>query len=269
MFEQFQLKSVGTGLMGYHWPTENARVVLCVIHGMGEYGSKYDALAEVMVRSRIAVIAMDLRGHGCSVGKRGHIGKRETALKDVDSLLSFSMRKYVLAPVVLYGHSLGGNIALDYRLRGSLASMPSLYVAASPWLILKRKPSRLRAGAIRAVSRIKPDYQIRAHVNRLDDRLSHDYISAMTLRDGTLAARTLLDAGSYARKAQRQPLVIMQGTADRLCKPEGPRRLAELEGERCRLIEWEGYGHELHRTGAETDGRAVMEKLAELILGIL
>ncbi|GHU50010.1 lysophospholipase [Clostridia bacterium] len=266
MFETFQLKSGVTGLMGYHWESENAKAVLCIIHGMGEYGGKYERMADEMVRNNIAVLAMDLRGHGCSVGKRGHIGRRADVLRDVDGIVSLAMRKYIDLPIVVYGHSLGGNIVLDYRHHGSLATTPALYVASSPWLVLNRKLSRVRSGVIRVMGRLKPDFPIRAHVNRLnDDRLAHDNISALTIKEGTTAAKNLLSGDPYWNVNGRKPLIIMQGTADRVCNPEGPRKIAEIEGSGCKLVEWRGFGHELHGVDGLTDGTKVIKRLAELI----
>lgn len=72
----------------------------------------------------MAVLALDLRGHGDSVEKKGHCAPRREVLEDVSSLLEYAAEKYPGRKIVLYGHSMGGNITLDYRARGRLNHMP-------------------------------------------------------------------------------------------------------------------------------------------------
>ena len=266
MHNTFQLKSCGAGLMGYHWEATDAAAVLCIIHGQGEYGEVYDQMAEEMVRNNISVMAMDLRGHGYSIGRRGHIGGRDTVLRDVDSLIAHATRKYVQLPAIVYGHSLGGNIVLDYRLNGSLATMPALYIAASPWLVLTRKYSPVMRGYVRLMSLMRPKHLFNIHVNNLEaDKPIHNYISARTLLDRVKVAKQLLDIDSYDKKKQRKPLIIMHGADDKICTIEGPNKISEIDGEECTLIVWEGYGHKLHDDDVSAGSSAYFNKLAEII----
>jgi alpha-beta hydrolase superfamily lysophospholipase len=64
----------------------------------------------------------------------------------------------------------------------------------------------------------------------------------------------------------KKPLILMHGTADRICSIEATREFAAAEGGHCVLIEWEGYLHELHNGGPEATGEAVIERAAEIIL---
>jgi len=268
MYETFQLKSCGAGLMGYHWEAKAAVAVLCIIHGLGEHGGRYDQLAKEFVKCNISVLTMDLRGHGYSIGKRGHLGDRKTVLRDVDSLVALATRKYAHLPTVIYGHSLGGNLVMDYRLRGSLAAMPVLYIAASPWLTLVQKFPLVTQLLFRITGFLRPKYIFDANVNILNnDKLTHDYISARTLVENANAARQLLDPAVYDINKQRKPLIIMQGTEDKICSVEGPKRVSEMAGAACRLIEWKGYGHELHSTNGQSDGMAYIHKLVEIVRG--
>ena len=266
MYNTFQLKSCGAGLMGYHWEAADAAAVLCIIHGQGEYGEMYDHMAEEMVRNNISVLAMDLRGHGYSIGRRGHIGGRDTVLRDVDSLIALAARKYIHLPIIVYGHSLGGNILLDYRLNGSLATMPALYIAASPWLVLTRKYSPIMRGYVRLMSLMKPRHLFNIHVNKLvADKPIHNFISARTLLDRVEVTKRLLDIDSYDLKKQRKPLIIMHGSDDKICTIEGPNKISEIDREECTLIVWEGCGHELHNADTNTNSMVYFDKLAEII----
>jgi alpha-beta hydrolase superfamily lysophospholipase len=279
VFKSFQLKSCGTGLLGYSWEAANARAVVCLLHGAGEHGGRFDRLAEGFKKHGISTLSMDLRGHGGTAGRRGHTGPRETVLRDTDSLIAYAREKYKGLPVVLYGHSLGGNIALEYRLRGALSAVPAAYIVASPWLRLYRKAPTWFYYFVKAVARCKPDFRLSAGISASmlgnpqimaamrNDRLIHNHISARTALDGyetadKLMKRQMKDCYGGGKK----PLILMHGTADRICSIEATREFAAAEGEHCALIEWEGYLHELHNGGPKTTGEAVIEGAAALIV---
>jgi alpha-beta hydrolase superfamily lysophospholipase len=225
---------------------------------------------------------MDLRGHGGSAGRRGHTGPRETVLRDTDSLIAYARERYEGLPIVLYGHSLGGNIVLDYRLRGALSAVPAAYLVASPWLRLCRNVPTWFYYFVKTVAKYKPDFRLSAGISASllgnpqileamrNDRLIHNHISARTALDGYEAAERLMkrrEKDLYG--GGRKPLVLMHGTADRICSIEATREFAAAEGGHCALIEWEGYLHELHNGGPEDTGEVVLERMAEIILGFV
>jgi alpha-beta hydrolase superfamily lysophospholipase len=278
VFESFRLESCGTGLLGYRLEAANPVAVLCLLHGVGEYGGLFADFAECLKAHGISTFSFDLRGHGGSAGRRGHTGDRHTVLRDTDSLLAYARAARAALPIVLYGHSLGGNIALHYRLCGRLSALPAAYIAASPWLALCRPIPRWAYALVKLAARYKPDLTIGAGIGAelvgnarileamRSDRLIHDRISAQTALEGYETADALLK-GRIADRCGggEKPLFLMHGTADRICSIEAARAFAAAQGARCTLIEWEGYAHELHM-GEE--GRAVAERTARIITGL-
>jgi alpha-beta hydrolase superfamily lysophospholipase len=75
MFESFQLKSCGTGLLGYRWEAEHPAAVLCLLHGIGEHGGRFDRFAESVKAHGISVFSFDFRGHGGSADTREGEGR--------------------------------------------------------------------------------------------------------------------------------------------------------------------------------------------------
>lgn len=72
MYDKFVLRELDNGIIqGYLWHVENPDKVVCIVHGIGEYGGRFNRVAERFKERNIAVVALDLRGHGCSVEKRG------------------------------------------------------------------------------------------------------------------------------------------------------------------------------------------------------
>jgi alpha-beta hydrolase superfamily lysophospholipase len=281
MFESFQLKSCGTGLLGYRWEAEDPAAVVCLLHGVGEHSGRFDRFAERLKAHGISTFSFDLRGHGGSVGRRGHTGDRETMLRDTDSLIAYARAAHAALSIVLYGHSFGGNVALEYRLRGRLSGVPAAYVVASPWLGLCRRTPLWVYRLVRCLAKCRPDFGLNAGV-RADmlgnaqimeslrgDRLVHNKISVLTAMEGYQAADALMKRRISDRcGGGKKPLFLMHGTADRICSIEATRAFAAAAGPHCTLIEWEGYLHELHHGGPDDTGEAVMDRVAEIVLSV-
>ena len=111
-------------------PEGETRACLALVHGIGEHSSRYPALVEHLTGRGIAVHSFDLRGHGRSRGKRGHIRSWDEYREDIRIFLDLVRQEG--KPVFLMGHSLGGlmvlNFAIGYPgdLVGVIASSPAL-----------------------------------------------------------------------------------------------------------------------------------------------
>ena len=279
MYENFCLKTVGDAdkkIAGYHWKKEDPEHVVCIIHGIGEYAGRYDRVATAMQNAGNAVLSMDLRGHGISFGKRGHCAPRKEVLKDVDELISYAQKLYPEKPLILYGHSMGGNITLDYRKRGEKNHIPAGYIVSAPWVELVRPVTGTLYAAVKALSKVAPSLTISSGVSSKElgnpsvvgnyekDPLVHMKISTLCAVDGfdtgtAMAEGKLQDNGG----AEGTPMLLMHGTEDRICSIEGSRKVAAIES--CQYIEWPGLYHEIHNGGEDSTGDEVIEKAIQWI----
>ncbi|HPR23659.1 MAG TPA: lysophospholipase [Bacillota bacterium] len=283
MFENFPIKGSGEKdrITGYLWAKEEPDYVICIIHGIGEHAGRYDRMNKFLSEANIACLSMDLKGHGASSGKRGHCAPRESVLGDIDILLEHAMKKYPNKPVILYGHSLGGNIALDYRARGKLNDKPFAYIISAPWIELVNKPAAPLFLFVKIMARICPEMTIKSSVNEEDlghplsvqpyktNPMVHDKISMLCAFEAfekgeALAKNENEDNG----RSKGQPLLVMHGTEDRVCSIEGSRKFVSHEKEACTYIEWEGMFHEIHNGNKENDGTEVIMKMIEWIRGL-
>lgn len=266
-------------LAGYEWKGEQTEYAVCLVHGIGEHAGRYDRIGKAFNEQQIALVGMDLRGHGLSPGPRGHTSPRDSILLDIDRLIEYTRRGYPDIPVFLYGHSMGGNIALDYRKRGRLRSIPEGYIVTSPWIILQRKIPRYLYEFSRAISWVKPDFQMNSGIkddalgnvdiisNQANQHLRHGKISVKTALEGIDVAARLMDESLEALGSEPlRPILLMQGDADLICNPEGARSLAMMEGELCHYIEWKGLYHEIHNGSPNSDGMDVIKAMIDWIL---
>ena len=118
----FALSSpTGATLNVYHRaPGTTPRGVIQINHGMAEHAARYERFAEVMAHEGFIVYAHDHRGHGrtkapdAPLGHFGTAPTREKILADVDAVHDHIAETHPGLPVILFGHSMGGLIALDY-----------------------------------------------------------------------------------------------------------------------------------------------------------
>lgn len=278
MYDKFVLRNLEEGIIrGYSWHLEDPEKVICIVHGIGEYGGRFDRVAEVFREKNMAACALDLRGHGESLGKRGDCAPRNSVLDDVSELLRYAEEKYPGKPLVLYGHSMGGNIVLDYRARGEMNDHPAGYIISAPWVRLVRPVPPLLYKAVKLLSRIAPSFTIGSDINEAnlgnpekvkpfkDNPMVHNRISALCAVDGFDKGIGFEDGTAEDdRRAAKIPTLLMHGSEDRICDVNGSRRIAkrlQAQGDDLEYIEWEGLFHEIHNGNETSTGDEVIAKM--------
>lgn len=245
----------GAGLFARCWrPHSDAAGVICLIHGLGEHSGRYEDVAARYTGAGYAMLAFDLRGHGRSSGPRGHYPAFEAALDDIGLLLQQAGRMWPGRRRVLYGHSLGGNLALNYVLRrgadglsGVIATSPGLRPASAvpAWkmalgqVLYTLWPAFSLANGLELAGLSRRPEVIEAYNA---DPLVHDRVSARFGLD-------FLRAGEWAiahADALPLPLLLMAGSADRLVSTTAIAEFAARAGPRCALKMWDGLYHETH-----------------------
>ena len=97
---------------------KNARGSILIVHGLGEHGGRYEQFCkEMQEKLPLNVHSLDLRGHGRSLGLRGHVEEFSTYQDDIDCWLEFLKKQQMTTsaePIFFFGHSLGDLILLNY-----------------------------------------------------------------------------------------------------------------------------------------------------------
>lgn len=244
----------GTNLYLQEWtPGKKPNAVILYIHGLGSHGGRLDHWAKRFNEKQVAFVAYDQRGHGRADGKRGAPKHIREMIGDVKTMVKEVRSKFPGIPLILYGHSLGGNIALNHVI-GSGEKVDGL-VISSPWLRLVHPPSKALVAIAGLLKVIVPGVTLPNGLNADDisrdkaeadkyrkDPLVHDKISIGLFFSVVVAG---LSAIENADKVTC-PFLIMHGTGDRITSYEASKELAAIAGKQTTLKLWEGGYHELH-----------------------
>src|SRR5690606_13087284 len=122
------------------WPAQSPWTNVGIVHGLGEHGGRYHPLARSLVSAGLSVTAFDQQGHGRSPEPRGRVRSYQSLLEDVAAFLNWNRELYPTVPTVLLGHSMGGNLVINYVLRDY--PQPTRAIASSPMIRLTAPPSR-------------------------------------------------------------------------------------------------------------------------------
>jgi acylglycerol lipase len=213
-------------------PAGKPRATLVVVHGLAEHGGRYMNVVNSFVPSGYAVYGMDLFGHGKSEGPRTYVEQFEDYTDSLRIFTGMIARWQQDLPMILLGHSMGGLIGAIYLIEGHdpfravVLSGPlvQMSVKVSPILLLVVKTlsslaPRFRLVGLEAESVSRDPTVVRAY---LEDPLV--YTGKTTARLAAELSKTMERAAAEASKITL-PLLVVQGSADRLVHPDGSRTL--------------------------------------------
>lgn len=242
--------SDGLILRGRKWEVESPRGIVCLVHGLGEHSGRYEHVAHALNQADFSVAAIDLRGHGLSDGRRGHADYK-ALMSDLALLTAAAQQPHPNRPLFLYGHSLGGNLVLNFaleqkhRLAGIVASAPLFRLAFEPpkWKsaamkLLKNLPISLPSGLDDTALSRDPDVARRYR----EDPLVHRRISPRLATDMLQHGVSLL----HHADTFHLPILLIQGEDDRITSIAATRQFSRTTSADCTLKTWPGMRHEPH-----------------------
>ncbi len=270
--DEFQWRSIDDlNIYGKYWaPDNDVKGVVCLVHGMGEHCERYAHVGEYLVKHDIALVAYDQRGHGKSDGKRGHTPSYDHLLQGVENLIYKGRELFPEIPLILYGHSMGGNLVLNYTIRKK--PVLSGLIVSSPWIRLAFEPPAIKVKLGRWMKKIYPAFsqsteldtktisRIPEEVKKYeDDPLVHDRITAMMFT-------SVYDAGLWALDNAQEietPLLIFHGSGDQLTSHQASKELAgRAQGDVTYKL-FDGAYHETHNDLCRNEVLALLKSWIE------
>lgn len=264
----------GVPLFYRRWDAFQPRAVCFLVHGLAEHSGRYEPLAQLLVRRRFFVWAMDHRGHGRSGGLPADCTGLDQLVDDLRGLIRKAAEAMPHLPRILIGHSLGGLIALSYAARH--ADEIRAVAVSSPALKLKIQTPPWKIHLVTATSRIFPTFPFQNGVD--PKRLSSDPAvieaykrdplihRALTARCAVGLDRDMRDSLRWANRL-RVPCLILQAGSDTICDPAASETFAQsVRGAPMTFRRYEGLSHELFN---EPQRDVVIGDLIRWIEGLL
>ena len=244
----------GSDLMYYSWlPNKKIKVAIGIIHGLGEHSSRYDDFAEYFCKKGYGVYSIDLRGHGKSEGKRGHVNNFKKLIDDSEEMFINIRKENLNVPMVMFGHSLGGCIALNYLCENQSKEI-DLAIISSPWLKTVLEPPKFIIYIQKILVVLFPSFTLN---NRLDpyhlskntnkvkkyikDPLVHNRISLKMFSEVNMA----IDKIENESEKINIPVLLLHGKKDNIISFKGTKKIS-IKINNSKLILYEGLYHEPH-----------------------
>jgi alpha-beta hydrolase superfamily lysophospholipase len=204
-------------------------------------------------RAGFSVFSFDLRGHGKSEGKRGHIMSFNEYLFDVDNFKQMLLKRFS-RPLFILGHSMGGLIAMNFTIKnpanisGLITSGPLLRIRARvpEWkkrlgiFLSNRIPSLGMSNGLNPNHLSHDKEVVRAYRN---DPLVHTKVTARWFTEITSA----MDETFQIALRLNTPVLMLHGSDDMLTDPEGSSSIFELITFSDKTLKfYDGFYHEIY-----------------------
>jgi alpha-beta hydrolase superfamily lysophospholipase len=244
----------GLNLFYQCWlPNTNPKAVLLIVPGLAEHSGRYTNVVNYFVPKAYAVCGLDTQGHGKSDGLRCYIDRFSDYIDDIKIFFDIVHQRYGDRKIFMVGHSMGATIALAYAvqhqrdLAGLIISGVGLKPGSSISPVLKR--------VVRLISFLFPKMGVTvldATAISQDKAVVDAYIHDPLVHRGKITARLGAELLKTIDRLPSQipminlPIIIMQGTEDLLCNPEGSPMVYDLVGSRDKTLKlYEGFHHEI------------------------
>jgi pimeloyl-ACP methyl ester carboxylesterase len=201
----------GLRLVAWYTPPRNGAVVL-VAHGYAN--ARLAEMHALFVRHGYGALSWDFRAHGESEGALCTVGYHEAV--DVETALEFALAQPAVQRIGLWGGSMGGIAGLQAAER-----RPEIEV-----LVLDSVPATLEDA-----------FQILVRPAMLQP-----FVRYVAEKEAGMAIRVVRPVDRIA-SVDGHPVLVIQGTADRMIPADSAEQLCQSAGEMCTRWAVSGAGH--------------------------
>ncbi|MCL1997663.1 MAG: lysophospholipase [Turicibacter sp.] len=252
----------GANINVYFCKSEQPRAVVQIVHGFGEGAFHYTDLANFFAQNNYTAIVHDQRGFGgmpeLSQAERQKLKGKNPGyayfLKDIKTIRAAIQSWYPDLPVILYGHSMGGNMVLNHMIKFPNENYAKL-VLESPWLRLHKPISKPLMAIISVLAKIAPNFTMsagleKAHIARSQDKTNkfemddvyHDKMAMRLLCEIIAAGENALENADKITT----PTLLLCAALDKIVCSATIREFAEKANDNVQLVEYADGYHNLH-----------------------
>lgn len=262
----------GNSLKQRIWKPSDPAVALVVIaHGICEHGGRYQAAAEKLNQSGIAVVVTDYRGHGGSDGRRVFFNAIEELVEDFDLSFQHATKYYPDIPIFLVGFSLGSLVTINYVLTRApqitgLVIMGNA-LGGNQLLPAPFQPVLHMLAKLLPTSKLLP--RLNAQQMSTDGQVVEDYLNDALVYHGRWRLRTLSAILKSVQSTRARveklysPLLIMHGEGDQILPANGADFLYRNSGSKDKHLTI--YPNEYHDLLNSLSRNAVISDLLRWI----
>jgi alpha-beta hydrolase superfamily lysophospholipase len=219
-----------------------------IVPGLAEHLGRYDHVVEALNGAGFAATVLELRGHGESGGKRGHVDRWTQYLDDVKAAAAT-----IDGPITLIGHSMGGLVALDALINGLDNGVEAL-VLSDPNVAVAVDAPAIKVMGAKLLSRILPglslDNELDAALISRDTEVVDAYkadplvYSTITPRWFTEMLKSQERVIAHATQYS-VPLLMLLGEGDAICDWRASEALARNWSGEAKTIRYPEMYHEI------------------------
>jgi alpha-beta hydrolase superfamily lysophospholipase len=243
-------------------PETPARGHIVLVHGIAEHCGRYERTGDLLAAAGFFVRSYDLIGYGGTGGARGDIDDWSRYHDQLQRHMEWAREQG--GPLILMGHSMGGNLALGYVLAGR--PKPDLLVLSAPALGGGAGWQRAVAPmAAKVAPKVAIPNSLKGEQLSRDPEVGERYFAdPMVFAKSTtrLGAQLFASMGELTQKASTLdvPTLVLHGSADTIVPPSSTAVLGEVPGVERRLLP--NLRHEILN---EPEGPEVVQQIVDWI----
>jgi lysophospholipase len=249
----FQSKS-GRKLAVYHKSSvRESQKGFIIFHGYAEYTDRYRFFIDMLSKEGFNVFAIDHHGHGRSDGARAYINNFNTLISDASSWFEELKIAYPDYNWYVFGHSMGGGVALDFTLNHQ-DEIEALVLTGPLIKLPENVPNFLRVigHVLSTITPKLPAIAVDFDLISRDPDVIRIYKEDPLIYSGNVRARTAIEMDRFSLRIQKRlseltlPFWVGHGSLDRITDPDGSKKLYEIAASPDKTLKiYPGLFHEI------------------------
>ena len=223
----------------------DSKMAVLLIHGLAEHSGRYIDFIQDLKNANISVFAMDLRGHGQSIGKKGDCQSINKVLKDVDKVVEYIKSNFTFEKIGIFGHSIGGLVASLYASVDQ--SKVDFLVLSSPAIYCPKKLKVMKVVPYKLIPFIK----VKKNYSESKEMLEYSRKDQFALNKFSIrTVGVFFVEGQRALKKKLNincPTLLVYGKQDKLLieQTEFAEFMSKLTNEQNKIIAYENAKHRI------------------------